>query len=77
MKAYHTSQLSTLSSQLSSCPQIFTDLLRFFIKTYVVKVVFILNTNCQKWPKIFINTFTQAGMSLPSEELVGGFKLEL
>ena len=25
MKAYHTSQLSTLSSQLSSCPQIFTD----------------------------------------------------
>ena len=25
MKAYHTSQFSTLSSQLSSCPQIFTD----------------------------------------------------
>jgi len=25
MKAYHTSQFSTLSSQLSSFPQIFTD----------------------------------------------------
>ena len=25
MKAYHTSQFSTLSSQLSSCPQIFTE----------------------------------------------------
>ena len=28
MKAYHTSQFSTLSSQLSSCPQILTDLHR-------------------------------------------------
>ena len=28
MKAYHTSQFSTLSSQLSSCTQILTDLHR-------------------------------------------------
>ena len=31
MKAYHTSQFSTLSSQLSSCPQIYTDFLRLLM----------------------------------------------
>ena len=92
MKAYHTSQLSTLSSQLSSCPQKAAELqfqvqsseppptpprgeswvtsqagklimhyalwiIHYYCMLFELFELFLLNTNWQKWPKIFHKFF--------------------